>query len=168
MDRTTTPVLESHDGQTHHPTPVRAKIQGAIEFCQAMNIPYFKSDFFRVFGASKQIGWKMLSDSSRTRYNADVSETRGRQSIVTPRHIREMERVLETEGMEARGLTWEQLGYEVGLECCGRTIQRAMETMDYHKCVACRKGWVNESTAKRRVEWATVMKERYPKKKRLV
>jgi hypothetical protein len=40
-----------------------------------------------------------------------------------------------------------------------------MGTMNYHKCVACRKGWVNESTAKRRVEWSQVMKERYPDEK---
>ena len=51
-----------------------------------------------------------------------------------------MERILETEGIEARALTWEQLDYEVGLDCSGRTVQRAMGTMDYHKCVSCRKG----------------------------
>ena len=129
-----------------------------------MKIPYFKEDVFRVFGTSKQAGWKMLTreNSSRTRHIADIPETRGRHSIVTPRHIREMDRILETEGMEARGLTWVQLGYEVGLECSGRTIQRVMGTMNYHKCIACRKGWVSESTAKRRFEWAIVMKERYP------
>ena len=52
-----------------------------------------------------------------------------------------MERILEEEGIEARSLTWQQLGYEVGLDCSGRTIQRAMGTMDYHKCVSCKKGW---------------------------
>ena len=100
-------------------------------------------------------------NSSRTRHNADTPETRERHSM-TPRHIREMERILETEGMEARGLTWVQLGYEVRLECSGRTIQRVMGTMNYHKCIACRKDWVSESTAKRRFEWIIVMKERYP------
>ncbi len=64
--------------------------------------------------------------------------------------------------MEARGLTQEQLGYEVGLDCTGRTIKNVMGSMNYHQYIACRKGWVNESTAKRRREWATVMKERYP------
>ena len=107
MNKATTPVLESHEAQTHHPTPTRAKIQGAVEFCDAMKIPYFKEDLFRVFATSKQTGWKMLTTEnfSRTRHNADVPETRGRHSIVTPRHIREMERILETEGMEALGLT---------------------------------------------------------------
>ena len=106
MNKATTPVLESHEAQIHHPTPTRAKIQGAVEFCDAMKIPYFK-DVFRVFGTSKQTGWKMLTreNFSRTRHNANVPETRGRHSIVTPRHIREMERILETEGMEALGLT---------------------------------------------------------------
>lgn len=42
--------------------------------------------------------------------------------------------VLETESIEARGFTSEQLGNEVGLDCSGRTVQRAMGTMSYHKC----------------------------------
>ena len=55
MNRATTPVLKSHEAQTHHPTPTRAKIQGAVEFCDAMKISYFKEDVFRVFGTSKKI-----------------------------------------------------------------------------------------------------------------
>lgn len=73
-----------------------------------------------------------------------------------------MERILETEGIEARSYTWDQLGYKVGLEYLGRTVQRAMGTMDYHKCIACRWGWVNQKTAKDRLNWASVMLERYP------
>ena len=61
------------------------------------------------------------------------------------------------------GLTWSQLGYEIGLDCNGRTIQRAMGTMDYHKCLSCRRGWVNNKIAAHRVEWAQVMLNRYPK-----
>ena len=39
-----------------------------------------------------------------------------------------------------------------------------MGMMDYHKCLACRKGWVNEKTARRRFDWAKVMLKRYPEK----
>lgn len=35
--------------------------------------------------------------------------------------------------------------------------------MDYHKCIACRKGWVNEKTAKDRLNWATTMLQKYPR-----
>lgn len=76
-----------------------------------------------------------------------------------------MERILETEGIEARSYIWEQLGFEVGLECSGRIVQRAMGTMDYHMCIACRRGWVNQKTAKNRMNWASVMLERYPEPK---
>ena len=37
-----------------------------------------------------------------------------------------------------------------------------MGTMEYHKCIACRRGWVNEKTRKDRLEYATVMLQRYP------
>lgn len=65
----------------------------------------------------------------------------------------------------ARSHMGSNLATKVGLECKGRTIQKAMGTMDYHKCRACRKGWVNEKLAQRRVEYATVMLERYPEPK---
>lgn len=40
-----------------------------------------------------------------------------------------------------------------------------MGTMNYHKCIACRKGWVNEHLAERRVQYATTMLQRYPEPK---
>lgn len=95
----------------------------------------------------------------------EQKETRGRKSIISADKIREMEVVLETESIEARRFTSEQLGNEVGLDCSGRTVQRAMGTMSYHKCTARRKGWVNERLAERRVQYASTMLQRYPEPK---
>jgi len=159
--------MEPEDHHQNHETPTKAKIQGAIEFCERMNIPYYKNDVFRTFNVSKRQGYEMLrpDSSSRRRHNdPDEEETRGRKGLITAKHIREMEKVLEEEGFEARALTWEQLGYEVGLDCSGDTVKRAMGTMNYHKCIACRKGWVSPRTATRRVEYAVVMLEKYPTK----
>ena len=36
-----------------------------------------------------------------------------------------------------------------------------MGTMNYHKCIACCKGWVNERLAERRVQYANTMLQRY-------
>lgn len=66
------------------------------------------------------------------------------------------------EGFEARALTWAQLGMEVGLDCSDRTIQRAMETLNYRKCVACKKFWVNERLKEKRRDWADYMLKKYP------
>jgi hypothetical protein len=60
-------------------------------------------------------------------------------------------------------MTWETLGYEAGLDVSARTIQRAMGTRDYHKCVACRKAWISKDLGERRKAWATTMLQRYPK-----
>jgi hypothetical protein len=76
-----------------------------------------------------------------------------------------MERMIEDSNIKGRSMSWDTLAYESGLDVSTRTIRRAMGTLDYHKCIACRKGWVNQETAKRRVEYATLMLDRYPYKK---
>ena len=164
MPPSRTPIFDSRERQKHYTTPVKAKVQGAVEFCERMGISYYKEDVFRTFDVSREQGYAFLRNDSARRLenNSDAEETRGRKSLITPKQIREMERILETEGIEGRGLTWSQLGYEIGLDCSGQTIQRAMGTMDYHKCLSCRRGWVNNKTAAHRVEWAQVMLNRYP------
>ena len=102
------------------------------------------------------------SPSSRRKHNDPDEEPRGRKNIITPKQIREMEKVLEEDGIEARALTWEQLGYEIGLDCSVDTIRRAMGSMEYHKCIACRRSWVNKKTAATRVTWTTDMLAAHP------
>lgn len=91
-------------------------------------------------------------------------ETRGHKSLVSPEKFRD----LETEGIEARVYLYmgEQLGYELWLECSGRTIRKAMGAMEYYKCITCRRGWVSEKkkkkTRKDRLGYATIMLQRYP------
>ena len=145
-------------------TPTKAKVQGAVEFCQKMGIPFFKEDVFRTFGVTRRRGYEFLRNepsSRQRREESDAPENRGRHAIISPKDIREMERILE-EGVEGRAFTWKQLGFEIGLECSDRTIQRAMGTMEYHQCIACKRGWVNENTRKRRIEWASIMLAKYP------
>lgn len=60
-------------------------------------------------------------------------------------------------------MTWQQLGFEVGLEYTGETVKKALRSMNYRKCVACKKGWVNEKTARDRKAWAEMMKAKYPR-----
>jgi hypothetical protein len=54
-----------------------------------------------------------------------------------------MERIIEDCDAEGRSMSWDTLAYELGLDVSTQTIRRAMGTLDYHKCIACRKGWVN-------------------------
>ena len=73
-----------------------------------------------------------------------------------------MEAIIEQADVQERAMSWATLGYEVGLDVHWRTIQRAMGRLDYHKCVACRRGWVGRNLAKERVQYAKIMLKRYP------
>ena len=102
--------------------------------------------------------------SDRTHHNQlDVKEQRGRPRKITPTEIHEMERYIEESDAIGRAVSWETLGYEVGLEdVSARTIQRAMGRLDYHKCVACTKSWIGSTLAQKRCDHATLMLQRYP------
>lgn len=81
---------------------------------------YFKKDVFRTFKVSHRQGYEFLRDdtSSRRLHNdSDQEEPFGRRQLISTEKLREMEGILQGEGIEARALTWEQLRYEVGLSC---------------------------------------------------
>lgn len=102
------------------------------------------------------------SSSRRHIHNPDIEEKRGKSRKVTLKHIRQIWRILEEDGFCSRALTWEQLGYEASLDVRGDTIQFWMGTMEYHKCIACKKGWCNGKTKKWRKEHAEYWLPRYP------
>ena len=72
-----------------------------------------------------------------------------------------MERVLDDYGFEGKYLKWCELPTAANLDIQGdwnwRTVQRALHQKNYHKCIAYRKGWVDEVTAKKRYAFAEDM-----------
>lgn len=107
----------------------------------------------------------MLTNEAPRRHHNDpfTSEARGRPPKLTNDDISKMDRILQTYGMDGRTLTWDQLGFEAGVEnVSGRTIHRAIGTMGYRKCLACKKGWISEETAKHRAKWADTQLRRFP------
>ena len=60
MDKPTTPSPDGDD-DTHHskehyptvPTPIKAKVQGTIEFCNVKGLEYPHSEIFRFFNVSE-------------------------------------------------------------------------------------------------------------------
>lgn len=73
-----------------------------------------------------------------------------------------MKFILETESLGACTYTWKQLGFEVGVEYSGHTLKKAMGTIDYHKYIAYRQGWINEKIAKNCLNWVTTILQKYP------
>ncbi len=113
---------ENREGSSHYFTPARAKVRCAVEFCDRMRMDYFKEDIFRTFNVTRQQGYRFLASSRRLHNEPGHEEPRGCKPLISPEKIRKIKRILETEGIEARSYTWEQLGFEVGLECLGRKV----------------------------------------------
>ena len=60
----------------------------------------------------------------------------------------EIEHILQEKAIEVRTMTWEQLGYEVGLECTEKIVKNTIDSMHYCKYVVCNKRWVNKKKAR--------------------
>ena len=73
MTRTTinpapqTPDNEDREGHGHYFTPARAKVRGAVQFCERMGIDYVKRDVFRTFNVSTRHGYEFLRNDSSLR-----------------------------------------------------------------------------------------------------
>jgi hypothetical protein len=105
---TTPPVLKAHEFEKHHPTLNKAKIQGVVEFCEKMKIPYHKEDVFRTFNVPRETEYRILRSgfSARRIHNRpDHVKTKDRKSVISSIKIREMKKLLKEEEIEARDLT---------------------------------------------------------------
>lgn len=103
-----TPDQEDREDNSHYFTPTGAKVRGAAQFCDQMGIEHFKEDIFRTFNVSSREGWRFLNErnsSRRLENDPNVEDYRGPQPLISPKNYREMERNLETEGIEARTYT---------------------------------------------------------------
>ena len=127
----TTPTTEVTWDQCQKQTPVKARIQGAIDFLKSEGITGKNEAVFRANGLSDTTGYRILRSSNPRTLKNDPTrkETRRGHNKITPEQIREMKKILENEGLEGRSLTWMQLGFEAQVEASEATIRRAMGTV---------------------------------------
>ena len=111
---------------------------------------------FEFFNVKPRAGYRILEPdaSSRTFHHAVEVETRGRKEKL---HAIKYGRFIRV-GSERIVMA----APEVGADVEGRTIHSVMrDALDYNKYLACVKGWLPDRAKEQRVEWATVMFNRY-------
>ena len=65
--------------------------------------------------------------------------------------------------VEGKRYTWAQLAMEVGADVHGDTMRATMRAaLNYHKCLACVKGWLDECMTECQVAYAHIMLQWYP------
>ena len=151
----------------HYDTPTRARVQGAYQYCIARAISFDSRAIFRTFNVKERSGYNMIRLGASAR-SGPATETRIRKRKATNDELTEAHNILQDEGLELKGkrYTWEALAIEVGADITGQTMQRSMQAaFNYHKCIACVKGWLADPQEAKRVEWATYMLNKYSHKK---
>ena len=66
--------MKSENHYQHHETSTKIKIQKIIEFCERMNISYYKNDVFKTFNVLKRQSYEMLRSDSLILFH-DVDTT---------------------------------------------------------------------------------------------
>jgi hypothetical protein len=148
-------------------TPQKAKIQGAYEFLAAKGIPIDPREIFDHFNVQQRSGYRIIEDGApaRTRKNQDLNETRGRKSKLSGADIAAGDSLLEEQelGMEAKGMPWGAMVWELNLDVSAATFRRTMgEALGYGKHKAAVKGFLPQGTREARKKWASDMKLKYP------
>ena len=152
----------SRPKKPHYDTPTKAKVQGAYQFLISHAIPFDPRAIFQEFGVAERAGYNIIKSgaSSRTRHNSSLVETRGRKRNISDDQLKEADHILQDQDLQLEGkrYTWDALAQEIGADVMGRTMKRTLTAaLNYHKCLACVKGWLAMASEERREEFATVM-----------
>lgn len=157
--------------KSHYDTPTRSKLLGAVEFCEQEDIELnfdtpLKEKASKHFHLSRTQGYDILrTGQPRMQHHSVDNETRGRPLKLTSEQVREADSILKETALEIEGkaYTWQQVATEVGADVSGDTMKRTLESaLNYHKCLACLKGWLDDQMMEKRVEYAEIMLRRYP------
>lgn len=104
-----------------------------------MEIMYFKEDVFQTLNISSQKEWKFLNECncfSELANDPNVEDHQSPELVISLKKSREIERILETKGIEMHIYTWEQLRFKVDLKCLSCIMKRAIGIIDYHNYIA--------------------------------
>ena len=95
-------------GEQHWPTPTCAAIQEIVRFNDAHAISFSRNTLFRYYRVPQRTDYRIIRESApyrRLHNDPTRLETRGRKPLIDANSIREMERILQEEGIAARALT---------------------------------------------------------------
>lgn len=145
---------DQHESGKHYTTPQTSRMIGGIELANHLGVKGKKEEIFKYYGFSHTAGYRALAGreahSERRLHNAPDAgpDPRGRKSKLTREDLRKMEEWIEQQDAQGRSATWKNLAKEAGVEqwesISQRTIHRAMEDLDYHKCIACDKAFISQ------------------------
>ena len=163
--RAEAPNIEAHSPHHEYPTPTKLKLVGAIqyaEYLQRNQLIHTKQRAFDFFKVPRRSAYRML-DVNKHQSQQDDGETtrrkkRGAHSKLTKQDVEKMEQIINSHNINQRALSWQQLAVKAGLvgerQVHFHTIRACMQSLEYHKCIACTKNWLAPQVRAERCRFA--------------
>ena len=154
-----------HKLNKHYDTSKQAKIQDIAEFYHIKGTLIDNHKIFQTFEVKVSQGYKILKGNARTRHNQwNVNETWGQKNKVTGAQVQEADAILQEEALKVEGkhYTWAQLAMKVEADVHDDTMRATMRAvLNYHKCLACVKEWLNKCMTECQIVYAHIMLQQY-------
>ena len=166
----------------HHDTPTRVKLLDRRARYDAEGVRKSSRELFQELRIPERSGYRILaSQRERRLQHSDQHDTRGRSSQITKRALRHLEWLITRHGKDGRLLQWSDLRTELqdmDIQMSIRSIQNWLGSIDFHRCIACTRsklflyfcqcsnfytGFISPRHAQRRIEYARIMLDRYPR-----
>lgn len=97
----------SKRGTQHQDTPMKAKVQGAMEYLDAKGIKYTDGDVYQTLGVTPAQGKAAKAGKVARTHHGDpsTSENRHQPLVLTEKDLRRCEHIIDDFGFEGHNLT---------------------------------------------------------------
>ena len=110
----------------------------------------------------KSTAWDFIHKPYRRLGTAEYPETRGRKTKLSNEEISHILQILENSGIEGKSYTYEMLKDAINIDVSVKTLKRYLHHLDWFRCKACTKQWVNPLKAKERLKGAEYLLSQKP------
>ncbi len=149
MDRRSSPLRTAGPIKGRLKTPTRTRIQLLSKLGHSQpQICRLLADQFQLVVSQSTVS-RIVSSGQKRR-----TKPSGRSPKINDRGARYLARVIRKGGWTTRRKTYKQLALEIGLDVSRKTIARALRRVGYRRCVACRRQFINDKTASKRLAFA--------------
>ena len=144
-------------------TPQKNRILRAVQILQSKGIKYTKKELSQEFGVTRnQIDYTLAKGPGRTQKRSQLKAKNNEK--LTERDLDRVEEFIKNNGPEGHHINWAELLDQFGFNIDWKTLRDRMAPRSIFTFVPSQKPHIGEKLAKKRVNWAKTMLQRYPTK----
>jgi transposase len=120
-------------------TPKRARILQIHQMKASGTTKRFYKKLFDELGVSRTTAYRVIKSGRERRIqHSDQPDHRGNSNKLSNEDLKHMESLVKDSGKDGRRIDLNTLKHELNTDACFTTLRKALDSMGYHHCIACR------------------------------